>query len=763
MKFQHCVASLVALGLVTAAIANPRPPKETTSENERFTLRLELGRPGTHRTCIATLTDREQAEKRGEVWKRSLVNEIAPARVLIRNDGKFVVTLDEYRRGGARNALVIYGRRGELLRHFLLTDLLKREDWQRVRVRRGAVDWLSGARFGFEESPEEFVVTLRGNRLIRIDLNSLRVIDGPDPDDNDDGVVPADVLAALSSGRDGRGSDVAADETLETRLEKLLAAEGLQADQISDEQYRELFTKLLASEADKTQTAEKELATANPGERPDTADSEPGDNLAAATREQQIARAAEEDAAYRRMRERLATAANLGDNVQNDDGTTTAADAAVTLLPDGRLPAGLSGLSDVPVPQPDPTNPVNYVEWYNNLTQTDDPSAVPFYQAAAESFVPFAGDAELLDAAMKGDGDALASPEITAWLESNRAALARLQEGNELSYRGTPAQSDSGYLVGILLPNLSPLRQLSRVAVLEGKRAELDGRPQDAVNSYLTAIKAGAQVSHGVTLIEQLVGVAQQRVGAEALLDALARTHAAPLDYESLAQRLESEYRPLRPMASAIQGERAMMLDLVQTSFERDPETSDYRVRPDALLRFHSLMQSDDDPLSVTMTAMSLATKGYQGTLDSINRMYDRLTGAAAASYPRGNAELQAISAEIESPQFRATEPLMAQLLPALNRANTVRTRADAQRAATLTVANILAYQQRNGRLPESLDVLGEKPFVIDPFTGQRFIYRHNGDDEFSLYSASGNGMDDGGIEGVMEDEGDLVYWPRKR
>lgn len=744
----HVMAFLL-LGMVASAHASPRPPRESNSENERFTLRLELGRPGTTRNCIATLFDREKSAHQSEVWKRPLVNEIAPARVLIRNDGKFVVTLDEYRRGGARNALVIYGRRGELLRHFLLTDLLKRDDWQRVRVRRGAVDWLSGARFAFEDSPEEFIITLRSGRLIHIDLRTLRIIDGPDVEDAAQDAIPTEVLAALSSSHPAREDDAETEESLEARLEKQIATEGLDAAQLSDEQYRELLAKLVADDNDETRSISQEIAATDP--QTDVVNLETRDG-----------RTAKEEAAHHRMRSRLAAAANLA-NDESAAVETTHEDAEITVLPDGRTPAGLSGLTDVPVPQPDPANPVNYVEWYNNLTHTDEPSAAPLYQAAAESFVPFTGDAELLDAAMKGDGDALASPEIAAWIETNRDALAKVQEANELAYRGTPSQSESGYLVGILLPNLSPLRQLSRVAVLEGKRAELDGRPQDAVNNYLTAIKSGAQISHGVTLIEQLVGVAQQRVGADALLDTMANSQTGGMDFEALAHRLENEYRPLRPMASAIQGERAMMLDLVQTSFEPDPETSGYRVRPDALLRFHSMMQSDDDPLSVTMTAISLATKGYQGTLDSINRMYDRLTGAAAASYPQGNTELQKITAEIESPQFRATEPLMAQLLPALNRANTVRTRADTQRAATLTVANILAYQQRTGHLPESLDAIGEKSFVIDPFTGQRFIYRRNGDNEFSLYSASGNGIDDGGAEGATEAEGDLVYWPRKR
>lgn len=754
MVIRRSYAAAILLGIVAVASAGPKPPREVTSENERFTLRLELGRPGTTKSCVGVLFDREVSEKRGQLWKRSLVNEVAPGRAVIRNDGKFVVTLDEFRRGGARNALVIYGERGELLRHFLLTDLLKREDWPRVRVRRGAVDWLSGARFTFDDSAEEFLVTLRADRTIRIDLKTLRVVDGPTAADAEDGGVPADVLAALSGKRGTRDGANDADETVQERLEKLIAAEGGDPDQISDERYRELLA--LAEVGDKV-TADADKLTkddaANAGGENDP-NAQAGVDGAATGRS-----ATAEEAAGREMRERLIAAADAA-----NDPANSGADAAQTVtLPDGRPAAGISGLSDVPVPQPDPGNRVNYVEWYNDLTKTDGPSAVPAYQEAVSNFVAFTGDSSILDAAMKGDATALASPEIAAWIESNRNALSKLQEGNNLEYRGTPAQSDSGYLIGILLPNLSPLRQLSRVAVLDGKRAELDGRPQDAVNDYMTAIKAGAQVSQGVTLIEQLVGVAQQRTGADALLDAMAGAQTDAFDYEALSKRLENEYRPLRPMASAIQGERAMMLDLVQTSFEKDAATNDYRVRPEALQQFHELMQSNEDPLNVTITALSMATKGFNGTLNSINKMYDRMTSAAAADYLRSNGEFQSISNEIETPQFRESEPLMAQLIPALSRANQLRTRADTQRAATLTVASILAHQQKTGTLPDSLDALGEKSYVVDPFTGQRFVYQKLSDNNFTLYSAGINGSDDGGVESESDREGDFVYWPRKK
>ena len=140
----------VAILLVTAAAVadGERPLREARSQNGRFVLRVEPGQPGrAGRSCTATLFGESQSGRAGRrVWERALVNDAAPTHAAVRDDGRFVVTLDEYRRGGARNAVVIYGSEGELLRHFLLSDLLEKDDWPPVKVDRRELGWLTDAR-----------------------------------------------------------------------------------------------------------------------------------------------------------------------------------------------------------------------------------------------------------------------------------------------------------------------------------------------------------------------------------------------------------------------------------------------------------------------------------------------------------------------------------------------------------------------------------------------------------------------------------------
>ena len=93
-----------------ASAERQRPEREFKSENEKFVLRVEPGRPGRRAksACSASLIDRRRGLKRPR-WERPLVNQIAPMHAAVSDDGRFVVTLGEFPYGGVHNALVIYG------------------------------------------------------------------------------------------------------------------------------------------------------------------------------------------------------------------------------------------------------------------------------------------------------------------------------------------------------------------------------------------------------------------------------------------------------------------------------------------------------------------------------------------------------------------------------------------------------------------------------------------------------------------------------
>ena len=115
--------------------------------------------------------------------------------------------------------MVIYGENGELLRHFLLPDLLDRSDWAEVKKNGEAVDWLDGARFQFLDEPPMFVVTLRHGGEIRVDLEKLQVVRKSGAVSGVS-AIPREMLTALYGPNARPASQPAGAETVRPRPEK---------------------------------------------------------------------------------------------------------------------------------------------------------------------------------------------------------------------------------------------------------------------------------------------------------------------------------------------------------------------------------------------------------------------------------------------------------------------------------------------------------------------------------------------------------------
>lgn len=68
-----------------------------------------------------------------------------------------------------------------------------------------------------------------------------------------------------------------------------------------------------------------------------------------------------------------------------------------------------------------------------------------------------------------------------------------------------------------LFDDVVAIRQLMRAYIAQGKSAELDGRTDDAVRSYLDTIRLGRATSRGGLLVNWLVGCALEGMGVDAL------------------------------------------------------------------------------------------------------------------------------------------------------------------------------------------------------------------------------------------------------
>ncbi len=91
-------------------------------------------------------------------------------------------------------------------------------------------------------------------------------------------------------------------------------------------------------------------------------------------------------------------------------------------------------------------------------------------------------------------------------------------------------------------------------------------------------------------------------------------------------------------------------------------------------------------------------------------------------------------------------------------------TASETERRAGQAVVEAFAYRVRHGRFPDRLEELGGKPFLVDPFSGDSFRYRRDGD-SFLLYTVGKNARDDGGEArpALVAEDGDFIFWPRTR
>lgn len=704
------------------------PLREANSDNRRFQLRIRPGRPGEDaiRGCKAGLYERVGDRRGGRaLWERFLVNDVAPGRAFIRDDGRFVVTLDEYRRGGARNAMVIYGENGELLRHFLLPDLLDRSDWAEVKKNGEAVDWLDGARFQFLDEPPMFVVTLRHGGEIRVDLEKLQVVRKSGAVSGVS-AIPREMLTALYGPNARPASQPAGAETVRPRPEKRRQpdvavaitkgdGEGPQTDvaQISEPEDLPVSDEVAAMEG-------AEAADEIAGEAVESEDSQTMD---------------EEDAGFAVAEEEADPLDQMAEEVR--------AETSVEASKWGG------------VPQPDPAAPVDYLAWARSFITIEGPSAVPEYEAIMASVAPWKGSRESLKAALAGDPSVLGTPDIRAWLADNQDALDHFRKALTLEYKGWPLKSGDGSFIAALLPNLSPVREVSCVSVVQGRLHAAAGLADSAAECYLDALAGGAQAGSGFTLIESLVGAGIQKLAAEALLDLQADPAGEQLDYVALAERLEEDYRSPSSPSETLQAERAFFLDTVQSMYTYDSESGTYTLDAAKATEFLHTIESPPRE-DVAARVERLHQIDFKSSVADGNDYYDKLGQALALPYPEAQQMLEALERRFQEPN--KSNPL---LIPAAySRYHTLRAGADALRRATRLVTHLNAYRQQFGDYPESLEVFGGADFTVDPFTGDNLKYERTGG-TFRLYSVGPNGADEGGVHDPRGENNDIVYWPR--
>lgn len=792
-----CAALFVATFLATplnaaGADRDARPVYEAESANKQFLLRIKPGRDSetAARKPRALLVARDaESQARETVWERDLENKVGPLHAFVSNDGRYIVTCDEFRLGGAHAAVAVYHTEGDGKRVFKLDELLTPDEVKQHAKREGpAIWWLDDARFRMLDPQPVFVIEMPWEKTIAIQLRELELLPANDSAvqaliesrplvaESPDGLPAEDIEAVLRQlfEADPMHSDEPNDAIPELDLTRAALEELLPGwldealNEIDGPTITDLESALNARVADWLEArglAYDGAVHLDFDEEPD----EPND-IALSLAKREAAADPTLDALHAR-----------GNYIVDDfrdfmRGPNTLARGAS--FPDGDLRSPIRGPDPNAVPSPDVENKVDYVAWANSFTSVEGNSAVPLYHEAMDAYIPPDETIQaLFDAAMAGDPNALDDPRLAAYIADNQVALDAYRDARDLPYNGWPLEigdtPDENFppLIGVLLPSLGTTRNLARLSTVEARMRERQGDIAGALDLHLDNLAGGAQIGRGVTLIEGLVGVAMQRMGSEGVLETLQRNNDA-VDYVALRDRLRAEPpAPIRPLEQTVQFERAMLYDTLQFAYQPNP----YGGAPTLDMRAYDMVSSlvtspapdssDQSPMNEIVNEFSkrarLAMTTFDGSLATADRVYGEISAATRAPYGESMDRWESIEQELGSPALYNESPFVATLVPALSRAQQLLTTNVADRRALRLVTEIKAYQQEFGRLPDTLAELPLGDYQVDPFTNAPFAYLPSTED-FTLYSTGVDAVDDGGFdERRLEPGMDIRYWPR--
>jgi len=167
-----------------------------------------------------------------------------------------------------------------------------------------------------------------------------------------------------------------------------------------------------------------------------------------------------------------------------------------------------------------------------------------------------------------------------------------------------------------LFTNLAGLKRLAQGLVAEGRLMELEGRPTDAADSYLTTIRLGVATSKGGLLIDSLVGVAIEAIGTS-YLEKLALTLDAKQCRQAAAV-LESCEAGREPLPTVLARDRAW-----------DRRAYGFKWQIVRLVMFKSLRQSEQRAVA---RVNALQTREGVLLIQLASRAYELETGRPAKS-----------------------------------------------------------------------------------------------------------------------------------
>jgi hypothetical protein len=300
--------------------------------------------------------------------------------------------------------------------------------------------------------------------------------------------------------------------------------------------------------------------------------------------------------------------------------------------------------------------------------------------------------------------------------------LIEVQPALDLVREGSRAKSCQMPLLGASEDTTSfgMLRELARLLVADGKRAEHNGNSARAADDYFASVKFGVDCSKGGALIQSLVGDAIVSMGTPAIRAWVLQSATSSNDIQAMMEKLNGIAREHPGLAEALRYE----LDATKTMVERQ-----------------MFERGGAESRIVTRRAITAYFDAAYGELiqDAEKPFWQSNSRAILAKWVPDKPHWLVM---LNRPIPRM---LLGICLPATRAAQVRTIRADVELEATEVVCALKLYELAHGSPPETLSDLVPAllPSVpIDPFDAKPLRYRREGK-EWVFWSVGSDMKDD--------------------
>jgi hypothetical protein len=317
----------------------------------------------------------------------------------------------------------------------------------------------------------------------------------------------------------------------------------------------------------------------------------------------------------------------------------------------------------------------------------------------------------------------------------------------------TPRLREEG--VSLLIPDIQEFRRFAQYLRLRNKLELADKQFTEAAHSLQTGFQLGRHVADGPTLIQALVGLALTSIMLNDVED-WQQVPGSPNLYWALSA-LPQPYIDLR---KPYQGER-LMLDNLLPGF-REALVAGH-MRPLSVEQVQELVAKlgqivGEQRSMAAAVALTLVAKKYtpakaflkeQGwpaadveampalqavllhEVATFDRVFDDMIKWQGQPYWIARPGLERAEQMLKEEVVSAGSPgmsLAGYLLPAITKVQLATTRTDRHINLLRVIEALRIHAAAHGKFPQKLADVTEVPMPLDPYTGQAFQYRRDGD-----------------------------------